>query len=151
MLLLSASLLRLLLTGTPLQNNLMELWSLMHFLMPSVFGSQSAFREWFGNPLVGMVEGTEEYNAHLVERLHKILRPFLLRRLKKEVELQLPKKTESVLMCSLSKRQRALYEEFLSRKDTRDTLSSGRFISVIGILMQLRKVNLFINSSLNGP
>ncbi|XP_063676027.1 helicase SRCAP-like isoform X3 [Bolinopsis microptera] len=131
---------RLLLTGTPLQNNLMELWSLMHFLMPSVFGSQSAFREWFGNPLVGMVEGTEEYNAHLVERLHKILRPFLLRRLKKEVELQLPTKTESVLMCGLSKRQRALYEEFLSRKDTRDTLSSGRFISVIGILMQLRKV-----------
>ena len=115
----------------------------MHFLMPSVFGSQSAFREWFGNPLVGMVEGTEEYNAQLVERLHKILRPFLLRRLKKEVELQLPTKTESVLMCGLSKRQRALYEEFLSRKDTRDTLSSGRFISVIGILMQLRKVPLY--------
>ena len=90
-----------------------------------------------------MVEGTEEYNAQLVERLHKILRPFLLRRLKKEVELQLPTKTESVLMCGLSKRQRALYEEFLSRKDTRDTLSSGRFISVIGILMQLRKVPLY--------
>ena len=131
---------RLLLTGTPLQNNLMELWSLMHFLMPSVFGSQSAFREWFGNPLVDMVEGTEDYNAQLVERLHKILRPFLLRRLKKEVELQLPKKSESVLMCGLSKRQRALYEAFLQRKDTRDTLTSGKFISVIGILMQLRKV-----------
>ena len=87
-----------------------------------------------------MVEGTAEYNAQLIQRLHKILRPFLLRRLKKEVELQLPSKTESVLMCGLSKRQRALYEEFLSRRETRDTLSSGQFISVIGVLMQLRKV-----------
>lgn len=48
--------------GTPLQNDLMELWSLMHFLMPDVFASHSQFRDWFCNPLTGMVEGSESYN-----------------------------------------------------------------------------------------
>ncbi|KAK0093865.1 hypothetical protein PV326_012451 [Microctonus aethiopoides] len=102
---------RLLLTGTPLQNNLMELWSLMHFLMPNV------------------------------------LRPFLLRRLKIEVEKQLPKKYEHVIMCRLSKRQRYLYDDFMSRAKTKETLASGNLLSVINVLMQLRKVcnhpNLF--------
>ena len=63
---------RLLLTGTPLQNNLMELWSLMHFLMPSVFSSHSDFKEWFSNPLTGMVEGSQEYNDSIVKRLHQV-------------------------------------------------------------------------------
>ncbi|PNH05360.1 Helicase SRCAP, partial [Tetrabaena socialis] len=73
---------RLLITGTPLQNDLMELWSLMHFLMPGLFASHDQFRDWFCNPLTGMVEGSEAYNKQLVERLHGVLRPFLLRRLK---------------------------------------------------------------------
>lgn len=63
----------------------MELWSLMHFLMPSVFASHDQFRDWFCNPLTGMVEGSEAYNKQLVERLHGVLRPFLLRRTKAEV------------------------------------------------------------------
>lgn len=63
---------RLLLTGTPLQNSLMELWSLMHFLMPNVFQSHSEFKEWFSNPLTGMIEGSQEYNENLVRRLHKV-------------------------------------------------------------------------------
>lgn len=63
---------RLLLTGTPLQNNLMELWSLMHFLMPTVFASHSDFKEWFSNPLTGMVEGSQEYNESIVVRLHQV-------------------------------------------------------------------------------
>lgn len=63
---------RLLLTGTPLQNNLMELWSLMHFLMPNVFQSHMEFKEWFANPLTGMIEGTSDYNEQLVRRLHKV-------------------------------------------------------------------------------
>ncbi len=106
---------RLLLTGTPLQNNLMELWSLMHFLMPAVFQSHKDFKEWFSNPLSGMIEGSSEYNENVVRRLHKVLRPFLLRRLKSEVEKQLPKKFEHVVMCKLSKRQRYLYEDYMSR------------------------------------
>lgn len=138
---------RLLLTGTPLQNDLMELWSLMHFLMPNLFDSYNEFKDWFVNPLTGMAEGTQEYNQELVQRLHKILRPFLLRRLKADVEKQLPSKREIIRYCRLSKRQRFLYEEFMSLNKTKETLASGNFLSVINVLMQLRKVcnhpNLF--------
>ncbi|CAB3367449.1 Hypothetical predicted protein [Cloeon dipterum] len=138
---------RLLLTGTPLQNNLMELWSLMHFLMPHVFESHKDFREWFSNPLTGMIEGNNEFNENVLKRLHKVLRPFLLRRLKSEVEKQMPKKYEHIVMCRLSKRQRYLYDDFMSRAKTRETLASGNLLSVINVLMQLRKVcnhpNLF--------
>ncbi|KAL0272008.1 UNVERIFIED_CONTAM: hypothetical protein PYX00_005146 [Menopon gallinae] len=138
---------RLLLTGTPLQNNLMELWSLMHFLMPNVFQSHREFKEWFSNPVTGMIEGNSEYNDAIIKRLHKVLRPFLLRRLKTEVEKQLPKKYEHVVMCRLSKRQRYLYDDFMSRAKTKETLASGNLLSVINVLMQLRKVcnhpNLF--------
>jgi E1A-binding protein p400 len=138
---------RLLLTGTPLQNNLMELWSLMHFLMPNVFQSHREFKEWFSNPVTGMIEGNSEYNENIIKRLHKVLRPFLLRRLKSEVEKQMPKKYEHVIMCRLSKRQRFLYDDYMSRAKTRETLASGNLLSVINVLMQLRKVcnhpNLF--------
>lgn len=138
---------RLLLTGTPLQNDLMELWSLMHFLMPKFFDSCREFKDWFVNPLAGMIEGNQEYNEQLVARLHKVLRPFLLRRLKNDVEKQLPRKREFIKTCRLSKRQRFLYEEFMSLSKTKETLASGNFLSVINVLMQLRKVcnhpNLF--------
>uniref|UniRef100_A0A1E1X3Q5 Putative chromatin remodeling complex wstf-iswi small subunit n=1 Tax=Amblyomma aureolatum TaxID=187763 RepID=A0A1E1X3Q5_9ACAR len=131
---------RLLLTGTPLQNSLMELWSLMHFLMPSVFQSHREFREWFANPVTGMIEGSSDYNESLIKRLHKVLRPFLLRRLKCEVEKQLPKKYEHVVLCRLSKRQRFLYDDFMAQTKTKETLATGNFMSVINVLMQLRKV-----------
>ena len=130
---------RLLLTGTPLQNNLMELWSLMHFLMPHVFESHRDFKEWFSNPMSGMVEGNSEYNDSLIKRLHKVLRPFILRRLKAEVEKQMPKKVEHLVRCPLSKRQRFLYDDFMCRAKTKDTLASGNLLSVINVLMQLRK------------
>uniref|UniRef100_A0A3Q2ZPC8 Snf2-related CREBBP activator protein n=1 Tax=Kryptolebias marmoratus TaxID=37003 RepID=A0A3Q2ZPC8_KRYMA len=139
---------RLLLTGTPLQNSLMELWSLMHFLMPHVFQSHREFKEWFSNPLTGMIEGSQEYNEGLVKRLHKVLRPFLLRRIKADVEKQMPKKYEHVVRCRLSKRQRFLYDDFMAQ-------ASGHFMSVINILMQLRKVcnhpNLFDPRPIQSP
>lgn len=132
---------RLLLTGTPLQNSLLELWSLMHFLMPGVFASHSEFREWF-TPLAGAAgEGAEgEADPALLRRLHAVLRPFLLRRLKQDVERQMPRKYEHVLLCRLAKRQRALYDDFMSRAHTKESLASGNLLSVINVLMQLRKV-----------
>ncbi|XP_068439842.1 helicase SRCAP [Clinocottus analis] len=146
---------RLLLTGTPLQNSLMELWSLMHFLMPHVFQSHREFKEWFSNPLTGMIEGSQEYNEGLVKRLHKVLRPFLLRRIKVDVEKQMPKKYEHVVRCRLSKRQRFLYDDFMAQASTREMLASGHFMSVINILMQLRKVcnhpNLFDPRPIQSP
>ncbi|VDN04970.1 unnamed protein product [Thelazia callipaeda] len=130
---------RLLLTGTPLQNSLMELWSLMHFLMPAIFASHNDFKDWFSNPLNDMMEGNVEWNASLIQRLHKVLRPFILRRLKSDVEKQLPEKTEHIIKCPLSKRQRCLYDDFMSRRSTRENLRSGSVMSVLNIVMQLRK------------
>lgn len=131
---------RILLTGTPLQNDLMELWSLMHFLMPHVFQSHQEFKDWFSNPISGMVEGEEKVNKEVVDRLHNVLRPFLLRRLKRDVEKQLPMKHEHVIYCRLSKRQRNLYEDFIANSETQATLASANFFGMISIIMQLRKV-----------
>jgi len=75
----------------------------------------------------------------VVERLHSVLRPFLLRRLKRDVEKGLPGKREHVLRCRLSKRQRTLYEEYMASSDTASTLASGNFLGIINCLMQLRK------------
>ncbi|QDZ22258.1 P-loop-containing nucleoside triphosphate hydrolase [Chloropicon primus] len=131
---------RILLTGTPLQNNLMELWSLMHFLMPKIFESHDEFKEWFNNPLTSAVEGQASLSRQLVKRLHGILRPFILRRLKAEVEKKLPGKVEHIVYCKLSKRQRNLYEDYVGNSETQSTLASGNYFGVFNILMQLRKV-----------
>lgn len=88
-------------TGTPLQNNLHELWSLLNFLLPEIFASSSDFDEWFN--LDGKGDGEEEEltdmekekrNKNIIEQLHRILRPFLLRRVKREVEKSLAPKVE---------------------------------------------------------
>lgn len=131
---------RILLTGTPLQNDLMELWSLMHFLMPHVFQSHQEFKDWFCNPISGMVEGQDKVNKEVIDRLHNVLRPFILRRLKRDVEKQLPKKHEHVIYCRLSRRQRNLYEDFVASSETQATLASGNYFGMISIIMQLRKV-----------
>ncbi|XP_042513855.1 protein PHOTOPERIOD-INDEPENDENT EARLY FLOWERING 1 isoform X3 [Macadamia integrifolia] len=131
---------RILLTGTPLQNDLMELWSLMHFLMPHIFQSHQEFKDWFGNPISGMVEGQEKINKEVIDRLHNVLRPFILRRLKRDVEKQLPKKFEHVIYCRLSRRQRNLYEDFIASSETQATLANANFFGMISVIMQLRKV-----------
>jgi SWI/SNF-related matrix-associated actin-dependent regulator of chromatin subfamily A member 2/4 len=121
---------RLLLTGTPLQNKLPELWALLNFLLPSIFKSCSTFEQWFNAPfattgekvcnninrgklllnlLSSQVELNEEETILIIRRLHKVLRPFLLRRLKKEVESQLPDKVEYIIKCDMSGMQRVLY------------------------------------------
>lgn len=131
---------RILLTGTPLQNDLMELWSLMHFLMPHIFQSHQEFKDWFVNPISGMVEGQEKVNKEVIDRLHNVLRPFILRRLKRDVEKQLPMKHEHVIYCRLSRRQRNLYEDFIASSETQATLVSANFFGMISVIMQLRKV-----------
>eukprot|EP00934_Nitzschia_sp_Nitz4_P002540 Nitzschia sp. Nitz4//scaffold91_size79674//8876//15610//NITZ4_005356-RA/size79674-processed-gene-0.29-mRNA-1//1//CDS//3329560067//2530//frame0 len=132
---------RLLLTGTPLQNSLMELWSLLHFLMPYIFRSRKEFSYWFSNPMNNIIEGNSDRNNDVIKRLHGIIRPFVLRRLKKDVETQMPGKYEHIVKCQLSRRQMTLYEEFLARSSTRQALqSSGNFMGMMNVLMQLRKV-----------
>ncbi|CAJ1370343.1 unnamed protein product [Effrenium voratum] len=132
---------RLLLTGTPLQNHLTELWSLLHFLMPDMFHSFTDFKEFFSDPLQqALQEKRVDQEQDLVARLHKVLRPFMLRRLKCEVERQLPNKHEYVVRCPLSRRQQFLYEEFMQRRETQHVLKKGEYMGMMGILMQLRKV-----------
>ncbi|KAI9771177.1 MAG: swr1 complex component [Geoglossum simile] len=143
---------RLLLTGTPLQNNLTELWSLLFFLMPSDstesgipgFADLKEFSDWFRRPVEQILEHgrdtMDDEAKDIVAKLHRVLRPYLLRRLKADVEKQMPLKYEHVVYCRLSKRQRYLYDGFMSLAQTRETLASGNYLSIINCLMQLRKV-----------
>ncbi|CAB4253786.1 similar to Saccharomyces cerevisiae YDR334W SWR1 Swi2/Snf2-related ATPase that is the structural component of the SWR1 complex [Maudiozyma barnettii] len=144
---------RLLLTGTPLQNNLAELWSLLYFLMPqtvidgkkvSGFADLEVFQQWFGHPVDKIIETSggvqDEETKKTVTKLHQVLRPYLLRRLKADVEKQMPGKYEHIVYCRLSKRQRYLYDDFMARSKTKETLTSGNFMSIVNCLMQLRKV-----------
>lgn len=89
----------------------------------------------------------DEETQQRVTKLHTVLRPYLLRRLKRDVEKELPSKFEHLVMCPLSKRQRFLYDEFMARAETRTDLNSGVYHKIANILMQLRKVvnhpNLF--------
>ncbi|KAG7091252.1 hypothetical protein E1B28_010301 [Marasmius oreades] len=135
---------RLLLTGTPLQNNLTELWALLQFLMSGAnFANLKEFGEWFSNPLEKAIEMgnvLDDETLQRVSKLHTVLRPYLLRRLKRDVEKELPSKYEHLMLCPLSKRQRYLYDEFMSRAQTQDALQSGVYQKIANILMQLRKV-----------
>lgn len=109
--------------------------------MPHVFRDRKEFSYWFSNPMDNIIEGNARRNDDLINRLHGIIRPFVLRRLKKDVETQLPGKFEHIVKCQLSRRQMFLYEEFMARSSTRKAIhGGGNFMGMMGVLMQLRKV-----------
>ncbi|CAH8522821.1 unnamed protein product [Schistosoma turkestanicum] len=124
---------RLLITGTPLQNNLHELWALLNFLMPDLFSSSEMFDDMF--------KTDNDHEESLVQRLHAVLKPFLLRRIKADVEKRLPPKKECKIYIGLSKMQRDLYTKILM-KDIDLVNSVGNKVDrvrLLNILMQLRK------------
>ena len=137
---------RLLLTGTPLQNKLPELWALLNFLLPSIFKSCTTFEQWFNAPFATTCEKVElnpEETLLIIRRLHKVLRPFLLRRLKKEVESQLPDKIEYVIKCDMSALQRVMYNHMqtsgiLLTEDKNGKASNPK--ALMNTIMQLRKI-----------
>lgn len=110
---------RLLITGTPLQNNIAELWSLLHFLLPEVFNDLDSFEKWFD--FSSVIEDKTDADGksvkrknNLVSTMHAILKPFLLRRVKTDVESTLPKKREYILYAPLTAEQKDLYREILA-------------------------------------
>lgn len=112
---------RLLITGTPLQNNLKELWSLLHFLLPNIFTDWDAFESWFDFSDLEDEQGTQEFigdqmKQDLVKKIHLILQPMLLRRVKQDVAAYLPKKREYVLFAPMTKEQTDLYNVLSNKK-----------------------------------
>ncbi|KAG9485079.1 hypothetical protein GDO78_008275, partial [Eleutherodactylus coqui] len=109
---------KLLLTGTPLQNNLAELWSLLNFLLPDVFDDLKSFESWFD--ITGLTQNAEDLVANereqnILHMLHQILTPFLLRRLKSDVALEVPPKREVVVYAPLTKKQETFYTAIVNR------------------------------------
>nr|XP_018266604.1 ATP-dependent helicase STH1/SNF2 [Kwoniella dejecticola CBS 10117]OBR88762.1 ATP-dependent helicase STH1/SNF2 [Kwoniella dejecticola CBS 10117] len=139
---------RLILTGTPLQNNLPELWALLNFALPKIFNSVKSFDEWFNAPFANTggekMEMNEEEALLVIKRLHKVLRPFLLRRLKKDVESELPDKVEKVIYTKMSALQWKLYESVQKYKQLPTDLSAAgkpqKRQNLQNALMQLRKI-----------
>ncbi|KAF7726770.1 hypothetical protein EC973_008458 [Apophysomyces ossiformis] len=127
---------RMLITGTPLQNNLHELWALLNFLLPDVFSSSEVFDEWFEK------QGADQ--KKVVEQLHKVLRPFLLRRIKSDVEKSLLPKKEINVYVRMSNMQRKWYQKILE-KDI-DAINGAAGLTkregktrLLNVVMQLRK------------
>ncbi|EJC99481.1 uncharacterized protein FOMMEDRAFT_128129 [Fomitiporia mediterranea MF3/22] len=104
---------RMVLTGTPLHNNLAELWSLLNFVLPDIFTDLETFQQWFNIPTLSTTL-TSEQTGKLVSTLHSILKPFLLRRLKADVEYNLPPKKEYVLYAPLTEKQKSVYESVVN-------------------------------------
>jgi len=125
---------RLLITGTPLQNNLHELWALLNFLLPDIFGDADQFDEWFS-----LSDGQGQENV--IRKLHTVLRPFMLRRVKKDVACALPPKKETKLYVGLTTMQQEWYTRVL-RKDAHalNSLGGPDRVRLLNVLMQLRKV-----------
>ncbi|KDO67494.1 hypothetical protein CISIN_1g000482mg [Citrus sinensis] len=121
---------RVLLTGTPLQNNLDELFMLMHFLDAGKFGSLEEFQEEFKD-----INQEEQ-----ISRLHRMLAPHLLRRVKKDVMKELPPKKELILRVELSSKQKEYYKAILTRNYQILTRRGGAQISLINVVMELRKL-----------
>ncbi len=126
---------KILLTGTPLQNNLTELWTLFNFILPDLFNSSAQFKKWFSIEKEGEVD--EEEAFEIIKTLHKVLRPFLLRRTKLDVEKVLPSKKEILLKFHLNKEQDNLYRT-IAEKGLREV--SDKKVVYKNIIMQLRKV-----------
>ncbi|CAD8142389.1 unnamed protein product [Paramecium pentaurelia] len=139
---------RLLLTSAPLQNNIAELRAMLKFLLPKVFSSDEDFEKWFQMPQSQMgfnekdCQLDEEKQLLIVSRLQQVLRPFLLRRLKKDVEKELQQQTEYVIKVKLSAWQKKIYDQINQRGITiidQQAGQSGQQV-IQNIMMQLRKI-----------
>lgn len=154
---------RLLLTGTPIQNTMAELWALLHFIMPTMFDSHEEFNEWFSKDIESHAENKTAIDEKHLSRLHMILKPFMLRRIKKDVENELSDKIEIKLYCGLTSRQLLLYKALKNKISIEDLMASSSSSSsaqtatssLMNLVMQFRKVcnhpNLFERRDVRSP
>lgn len=152
---------RLLLTGTPVQNSMQELWALLHFIMPSLFDSHDEFSEWFSKDIENHAENKGTLNEHQLRRLHMILKPFMLRRVKKHVQNELGEKIEVDVYCDLSARQKLLYQSLRSHVSVAELVDKANandesgLKSLMNLVMQFRKVcnhpELFERADVRAP
>lgn len=138
---------RLLLTGTPIQNSMQELWALLHFIMPSLFDSHDEFSDWFSKDIESHAQSNTQLNEEQLKRLHVILKPFMLRRIKKNVQSELGDKLEIDIFCDLTNRQKKYYQMLRSQISIMDLLepnnankNDDEAQSLINLVMQFRKV-----------
>ncbi|RLV95518.1 putative DNA helicase INO80 [Spathaspora sp. JA1] len=157
---------RLLLTGTPIQNSMQELWALLHFIMPSLFDSHDEFSDWFSKDIESHAQSNTSLDEQQLRRLHVILKPFMLRRIKKNVQSELGDKKEIDIFCNLTNRQKKYYQMLRSQISIMDLLdstmtttntnsSSDESTSLINLVMQFRKVcnhpDLFERADVKSP
>ncbi|KAJ2765548.1 putative DNA helicase ino80, partial [Coemansia nantahalensis] len=157
---------RLLLTGTPIQNSMQELWALLHFIMPTLFDSHEEFSEWFSRDIEAHAENRAMLNKHQLHRLHVILKPFMLRRIKSHVQHELGEKIEKLVECDLTKRQKDMYRGLMSKISLAELLQSLQSNSsqggkddanenLMNLVMQFRKVcshpELFERAEVDSP
>ncbi|KAK5000513.1 putative DNA helicase ino80, partial [Elasticomyces elasticus] len=137
---------RLLLTGTPIQNNMQELWALLHFIMPSLFDSHDEFSDWFSKDIESHAQSNTKLNEDQLVRLHMILKPFMLRRIKKHVQKELGDKIEEDVFCDLTYRQRAYYTNLRNKISILDIIEKAAVgddqdtATLMNLVMQFRKV-----------
>ncbi|CAG2252996.1 SMARCAD1 [Mytilus edulis] len=133
---------RLLLTGTPLQNNLLELMSLLSFVMPEIFSGKTEHLKKIFSMITRAGDDKSKYSAERIAQAKRIMKPFLLRRLKSEVQKQLPKKSEELIRCEMTPEQKISYDQTVKtfaqrlKEEGNDMLKGGG----ASILMQLRKI-----------
>lgn len=131
---------RLVLTGTPMENSVLDLWSIFDFLMPNYLGSAQDFRERYELPL------TKGADAAVQERLGRRVRPFILRRLKRDVAKDLPEKIQQVTHCDLTAQQRQVYQQILEagRKEVLESVDKNGFgksrMVIFNALLRLRQI-----------
>jgi DNA helicase INO80 len=152
---------RLLLTGTPIQNNMQELWALLHFIMPSLFDSHDEFSEWFSKDIESHAQSNTKLNEDQLKRLHMILKPFMLRRVKKHVQKELGDKIEMDVFCDLTYRQRAYYSNLRNQINIMDLVEKATMGddqdsgTLMNLVMQFRKVcnhpDLFERAEVSSP
>ncbi len=131
---------RLALTGTPIENRLSELWSIFDFLMPGYLGSMEDFRKRYENPITKFQDNEKR------EILKKIIHPFKLRRLKKDVLTELPPKTEEKRYCALSSTQIVMYKDIISERGSKliaklkDESHPVEYIHIFALLTKLKRL-----------